>query len=575
MINLSSFIKISVFWYKILYALSFFMFCIFVFIRKSGKVLIFEFTLLDWRRLRLSFPVIVDSISLSFRSIILFIRGSVVFFSNYYMEGEKYINRFSILILLFILSMNFLIFVPNLVTLLLGWDGLGVVSFLLVIYYQNSKSLGAGLITFLSNRVGDALLIVSIGWIATISSWNIFMLESFNGIFVLILWCICIAAITKRAQIPFSAWLPAAIAAPTPVSALVHSSTLVTAGVYLLIRFYDQIFVVASLSWYVICIGTLTTLMAGIRAVCETDLKKIIALSTLSQLGVMIFSLSLGLKELCVFHLFTHALFKALLFLCAGGIIHSHHHLQDVRKLGSCWYFMPISTACLNIANLSLCGFPFLSGFYSKDLILESILENNITLLILILMVLATFLTSLYSARLTYLRVVNKNNFFPLSAKLEESKSNITPIVMITLMSIIRGPSLFWIINSEGLEPWINSREKFVPLVLILLAVVVVFFSKGARMRLKNKSKLFYACSNMWFIAPLSSQPTISNFFRISEKNIKLVDQGWHEVCGAQGIYRFSSKRFKALSNLQNNRVWVFVLIVVTNCFLMIYFLFI
>ena len=135
----------------------------------------------------------------------LFIRGSVIFFSNYYIEGEKNINRFSILILLFILSMNFLIFIPNLIRLLIGWDGLGIISFLLVIFYQNNKSLGSGIITFISNRVGDGLLIVSIGLMVSMNSWNIFFVEGFIGPFVLVLWCVVIGAITKRAQIPFSA----------------------------------------------------------------------------------------------------------------------------------------------------------------------------------------------------------------------------------------------------------------------------------------------------------------------------------------------------------------------------------
>jgi len=174
---------------------------------------------------------------------------------------------------------------------------------------------------------------------------------------------------TKRAQIPFSAWLPAAMAAPTPVSALVHSSTLVTAGVYLLIRFSPALGGVEQR--VLLLLAGLTMFMAGLGANFETDLKKIIALSTLSQLGVIMGILALGYAKLAFFHLLAHALFKALLFMCAGSVIHSVGGTQDIRSIGGLIYSMPLSITSINLANLALCGTPFLAGFYSKDLILE------------------------------------------------------------------------------------------------------------------------------------------------------------------------------------------------------------
>ena len=565
--------KVEVFWFKILYILSFLMFCGFIWVVKLDKVFIFEFNVFSFNSIDFVVPIIADPVRLSFRRVMLFIRGSVIFFSNYYIEGEKNINRFSILILLFILSMNFLIFIPNLIRLLIGWDGLGIISFLLVIFYQNNKSLGSGIITFISNRVGDGLLIVSIGLMVSMNSWNIFFVEGFIGPFVLVLWCVVIGAITKRAQIPFSAWLPAAIAAPTPVSALVHSSTLVTAGVYLIIRFHEQVFGNEVLRWYIMVIRTLTTLMAGISAVCETDLKKIIALSTLSQLGVMMFSLSLGLKDLCVFHLFTHALFKALLFMCAGSIIHRHYHFQDIRKLGVCWYYIPVSTTCLNVANLSLCGFPFLRGFYSKDIILESILERDIRILILVLIVFATFLTTIYSARLTYLTVTSSNSFLPMRRKLEESFSNVVPIVFMALVSVFSGPRLFWLINFEVLEPWVDSLEKLGPFLIFLLAVSLVFFSEGLIFKKQLRSKLFFSCSNIWFIAITSTQPLLMKFFEVREKNIKIVDQGWNEVLGGQGIFEGSKTLFQVLGEFQYNKTNVFAGFILINLIILVVYI--
>lgn len=189
--------------------------------------------------------------------------------------------------------MSFVIFVPNLVAILLGWDGLGLVSFLLVVYYQNYKSLRAGIITVLINRVGDVMILLRIGLISCEGIWSIVYFVYDQELSIVVLF-ILIAGITKSAQIPFSSWLPAAIAAPTPVSALVHSSTLVTAGVFLLIRFYSYL---EQATWFkplLLIIATITMLMAGMAANLENDLKKVIALSTLRQLGVIMASLGLG-----------------------------------------------------------------------------------------------------------------------------------------------------------------------------------------------------------------------------------------------------------------------------------------
>lgn len=223
--------------------------------------------------------------------------------------------------------------------------------------------------------------------------------------FYLVSWVgltITVAAITKRAQIPFSSWLPAAMAAPTPVSALVHSSTLVTAGVFLIIRFFPFLREISGFKSGLLFVSVLTLLIAGIGANYENDLKKIIALSTLRQLGVIIIRLGLGMPYLALFHLYTHALFKALLFLCAGMFIHNRSNTQDIRHIGLLFSQAPLTTTCMNIANLSLCGAPFLSGFYSKDLILELSLSDPTRFLMVLLIFLATGMTAAYSFRLSF-----------------------------------------------------------------------------------------------------------------------------------------------------------------------------
>lgn len=193
---------------------------------------------------------------------------------------------------------------------------------------------------------------------------------------------IIISGITKSAQIPFSRWLPAAIAAPTPVSALVHSSTLVTAGVFLFIRFFNYLNNYYWFRNFILYVSIITTIISGVCAIFEYDIKKIIALSTLSQLGVIIISLSINIPMLALFHLYTHAMFKALLFVCGGNIIHAFEGKQDIRQISNVFNLIPVTSIFLIISKIALCGLPFLAGFYSKDLIIERLIIGNINIII-------------------------------------------------------------------------------------------------------------------------------------------------------------------------------------------------
>jgi len=230
------------------------------------------------------------------------------------------------------------------------------------------------------------------------------------------------------------------MAAPTPVSALVHSSTLVTAGVYLIIRF-SHLF---RINLFLFLIGRLTIFMSGLGANFEMDLKKIIALSTLSQLGVIILSLSLGFRELAFFHLLTHALFKSLLFLCAGVFIHRSEDCQDIRFLGGIYAGMPVSSLFFICCSLSLCGFPFLSGFYSKDLILEIFMVGGINSFMVVVILIGTFFTVTYSVRLgVYLFL--KNIGARVSQALGEPLAMISPMGLLFLISVIAGSGISWL----------------------------------------------------------------------------------------------------------------------------------
>jgi len=256
----------------------------------------------------------------------------------------------------------------------------------------------------------------------------------------LVSWLVVLAAMTKRAQIPFSSWLPAAMAAPTPVSSLVHSSTLVTAGVYLLIRFN---FCFRPILFYVLLfLARMTIFISGLGANYEYDLKKIIALSTLSQLGLIIRILALGGYQLAFFHLLTHALFKALLFMCAGSIIHSLGDSQDIRFIGGLINHMPYTVTLFNVCNFRLCGLPFLSGFYSKDLIVEFISMGNLNIFIYLIFYISIGLTVSYRARLAYYSLVGTYNFSRVRRLKEESPLIVKGMRFIILLVVFSGAIL-------------------------------------------------------------------------------------------------------------------------------------
>lgn len=398
-------------------------FYILIFIRFTLFILRLKFLLIDlvyfieWEIVSLhSISIVItflfDWISLIFISFVLLISSLVIFYRDQYIGEDYNVNRFILLVLIFVMSIIILIISPNLIRILLGWDGLGLVSYCLVIYFQNVKSHNAGILTALSNRIGDVALLLAIAWILNYGSWNyIFYLDIIKNNFEIIVigGLVILAAMTKSAQIPFSSWLPAAMAAPTPVSALVHSSTLVTAGVYLLIRF-NILLDNSKLGQFLLLVSGLTIFIAGLGANFEFDLKKIIALSTLSQLGLIISILSIGYYKLAFFHLLTHALFKALLFICAGVIIHNTKNAQDIRFIGGLSIRIPLTCSCFNIANLALCGIPFLAGFYSKDLILETVMLSYINFFSFFLFFFSTGLTVCYSFRLVYYSITGDFN---------------------------------------------------------------------------------------------------------------------------------------------------------------------
>nr|AML26683.1 NADH dehydrogenase subunit 5 [Nitidulidae sp. BMNH 1274727] len=540
------------------------------------KTLLVEYMFISMNSSSINMVVLLDWMSLLFMSFVLFISSMVIFYSDEYMHGDLNLNRFILLVVMFVLSMMLLIISPNLISILLGWDGLGLVSYCLVIYYQNEKSFNAGMLTALTNRIGDVMLLMCIAWMLNFGSWNyIYYLDFFKNDFImeLITWMVIIAAMTKSAQIPFSSWLPAAMAAPTPVSSLVHSSTLVTAGVYLLIRFN---FSFNNMMMYVLLLlASLTMFMSGLGANFEFDLKKIIALSTLSQLGLMMSILALGEYKLAFFHLLTHALFKALLFMCAGNIIHNMNNNQDIRYMGGLINFMPLTCTYLNICNFSLCGLPFLSGFYSKDLIVEVMSMQYLNIFIYIIFYLSIGLTVSYSFRLTYYTLTGEFNFFTLNMISETGVKMLKGMSGLIMFVVFSGSMLSWLMFSVPYFICLTFLFKMMALIMIMIGMLVGYEVSKMSIFYMNKSLEFYNYS--LYLSMMWNMPILSTFgmnyypLILSDNYFKDFDQGWYEYYGSKNLNKNLGLMMKFFQILSINHLKIyFILILIWLSFLIL-----
>nr|YP_009502924.1 NADH dehydrogenase subunit 5 [Spongiocaris panglao]AXG21501.1 NADH dehydrogenase subunit 5 [Spongiocaris panglao] len=511
-----------------------------------------------------SMTLIFDWMSLMFMSFVMFISSMVIMYSGSYMISDKNLSRFIYLVLGFVISMILLIISPNMVSILLGWDGLGLISYLLVIYYQNEKSAAAGMLTVLSNRVGDIAILLSIAFMVSKGSWSFIFYNSesefYNKMILSLL--LILAGMTKSAQIPFSAWLPAAMAAPTPVSALVHSSTLVTAGVYLIIRV--SFLLSESEKIILLLLASMTMFMAGLGANFEYDLKKIIALSTLSQLGVMMGILALGKPDLAFFHLMSHALFKALLFMCAGSIIHSIKDFQDIRFMGSLVMQMPLTTMYMNLANLSLCGIPFLAGFYSKDLILEVIFMSNINSIIFLLFVFSTGLTVCYTFRLVYYTLSSISNLGSFSSIEDESDNMNYSMLGLGMGAILGGALLSWLIfpypNMICMSLLIKLLIMGVSILGAVFGYVLNLFSTSEQLKSFFLYFMVVYFGSMWFLSYLSTMKMNKYILKMGSKLNKMGDLGWSEFYGGQGIFNMFFSGSMNLQMIQDNSIKLYML---------------
>nr|AOW71071.1 NADH dehydrogenase subunit 5 [Diaphorina citri]ATD85658.1 NADH dehydrogenase subunit 5 [Diaphorina citri]ATD85671.1 NADH dehydrogenase subunit 5 [Diaphorina citri]ATD85684.1 NADH dehydrogenase subunit 5 [Diaphorina citri]ATD85697.1 NADH dehydrogenase subunit 5 [Diaphorina citri] len=490
------------------------------------KLILIEMELMMINSVSFTYIVYVDWVSLLFSVIVMMISSLIIVYSKIYMGKECY--RFFWLMFLFIVFMLIMIFSPSIVGVLLGWDGLGIISYCLVIYYQNTDAYNSGFITAASNRLGDSMLILAVVWSSM--GGNFMFWEMNSGLMFFILACM-----TKSAQFPFSAWLPAAMAAPTPISSLVHSSTLVTAGVYMMIRFFNTL-MLGSLNMLLMIISMVTIFIAGFGALEEYDMKRLIALSTLGQLGFMLFILSLGHFDVAFFHLLVHALFKALLFMCAGFVIHSGMGVQDLRKMGSLGSDFVV-VICFNISVFSLMGVPFTSGFYSKDSILEltSCSYGGVGLGVFILIM--ALITVTYSMRL----ILYLSSYSGWILWVAGSKNLCLSILTLALINIFLGSVMSWMLCELNLIS-LSFFVKITPIFIVILGCIW----KGD---LILGVKLKFLLATLFFLSSLTKKMGL-----ISQKELvsmMLLDQGWCEglMSNSKNISLVFSKWLKSMSS--------------------------
>ena len=550
-----------------------------------------------------------DSVTVSMLIPVLIVSSLVHIYSVEYMEYDPHNQRFFSYLSLFTFMMILLVTANNFLLMFVGWEGVGICSYLLVNFWftriaANQSSISA----FLTNRVGDCFLtigmFVMIWSCGNIDYTTIFSLAPYlnENIITIIGICLLIGAMAKSSQIGLHVWLPQAMEGPTPVSALIHAATMVTAGVYLLIRCSPLIEYSSIILIICIWIGAITTISSSLIGLFQQDIKKVIAYSTMSQLGMMVIAIGLSSYNVALFHLINHAFYKALLFLGAGSVIHAMSDNQDFRKYGGLKQLLPLTYSVILIASLSLIAFPFMTGFYSKDLILESAYGQYtyVSNIVYYIATIAAIFTTLYSIKILYLTfLTNPNSALYNYINIHESGIFMSiPLFILAIFSIFFGyifkdiyigiGSSFFSDNGIYIHPlhevMINTEFAVSTIYKLLPLICTIIFSLSALcifeiypdilVSLKFYRIVYnvFSLFNLRLFFELFYNKYISNnLFKLGGQTTKILDKGSVEFLGPFGLENLLVRLSKKLSTFETSIVTSYALyILISSVFLLL-----
>jgi NADH-quinone oxidoreductase subunit L len=580
---------------------------------KTGKV--YEYPILNWitsGSLKLHWSIYVDSLTAVMLVVVNSVSALVHIYSIGYMSHDPHKPRFMSYLSLFTFMMLSLITADNFLQLFFGWEGVGLASYLLIgFWFKKESANNASMKAFIVNRVGDLGLLIAMFLIfktfGTLTFSEVFSqaadqsknsIKIFGGEYNLIT-TICvflfIGAMGKSAQILLHTWLPDAMEGPTPVSALIHAATMVTAGVFLVAR-CSPLFEYSQYALNLVAfVGATTAIFAASIAIVQTDIKRIIAYSTCSQLGYMFFAAGMGAYNVAIFHLFTHAFFKALLFLGAGSVIHAFHDEQNIEKMGGVWKKIPLTYALMLIGTLALTGFPLLAGFYSKDAIIESAYFSKSLFAgyAFVIGLTTAFITSIYSWRLIFKTFHGKyNNTMSFEKVHESGPVMLIPLLLLAIGAIFSGYVFHGIFIGENTQFWgkaifflKQAAHEHPPLWLLILipTLVICAIPLSFILFLKRKDivegfinnhKPFYNfLVKKWYFDELYNLIFVKSFkgigtFLWQRGDVKTID-----AYGPDGIAKVVKNLSDRASSVQSGYLYHYATVILIGVILIVFFL--